>query len=648
MKITNILLIICLQLLCAVIPPAYGEEMETASALKIRAAYWNIKPIDQAEEQFRLLKQHGLNTAIVSDGKYRLQENLWRGWGKIAGKHDIQLFAVLNFAVPGELKPLQEKYTPYVNRHGTVRHATPCPLDASYWHAVIGQRLEQLAQLSKTTQIAGVLFDTEMYGSDFSIYGTDPCFCDSCWKEFVQAAERQDAHNLPGEQRFDYLIQYQLFQRYSTFQSKRVQDILSRIERQVHSINPHLLLGFLGYRNNWFYAGLIRGLGTTSRPVMVFSESTYVRGYTAYADKEKRAIEKAAEGRSPENKKQKVKGESRVEENTSSIARYVPGLWLGRFFPEELSSQLYTLARHTDGYWIYTADSLWTAEPKPRGYALHGSNEECWIALKRTNDELQHFSKAPGSFQSSIPLVPHLSSFHDTSQNRLVTNPLLKQFIHQIKLRETAVQNVSEITYRDKTLFHFFNKKGGTIKIAYIPIGKYKGYTRYRLFDRDGLLLREGIVDHPYRPVTITLPANISGLVSLLTDAGANATQVSFSGLPFIVEASSTFPLTTINPEHIYAFYVKPEKKKVKLRAYCSKDESAYITIQSPDDTTYQKINIIEFTEMYIPIGNNFRNNRNFWAIAVNSASSKSYGEVRFYFYDEEFPYLITMPQYKR
>jgi hypothetical protein len=692
-QVTTIFLLICLQLLCVMDLSACMEKKERALPSKIRAAYWIIKPVEQAEDQLHLLKQYGFNAALVADVKYRLQENLWQGWENIARVHDIQLFPVFLFAVPQELKG---QHLPYTNRYGTIYHATPCPLDGNYWNVVIGQRFEQMAHLSKSSAIAGIVFDSEMYGSDFSIY-SDPCFCDSCWKKFIRATEPQATPNLSKEQRFEYLIQHHLFQRYSAFQSRQVQDILSQIERQIHNTNPHLLLGFLGYRDNWFYTGLIQGLGTTSRPVLVFSESTYVRGYTLYVTKEKRSIARAAEGirkksavgsqqpaasrqqtesGSSEKRRQKAEEERKMKEDTPSIVRYLPGLWLGRFFPEELPSQLYTLARHTDGYWIYSADNLWGGgDQQPGNSALHGSTKEYWLALRKVNAELQQFSKDPDSFQSIIPTVLHLSSFYDTVQNRLVTQPTLEHFICDVfsaatqgsqvsrsladsgrltvpvlpnsnRLREPNSQNMpEEITYRGKILFHYFKDREGTITITHIPAGKYEDYTHYRFFDSNGMLFHEGFVDRHNRSITITLPANISGLISLLIDSGIDAARVSFSGLPFLIEASSTFPLTTMNTAHTYAFSVQPEKKRIKSRAYCSKDEFASITIQSPDEMICQKINVIEFTEIYIPIGSNFRNTQNFWTISVDAVPSRPFGELRFYLYDEEFPYLIPMYQ---
>jgi len=658
-------LIIWVNLLGFVISPLCVAGMEPPLSSKIRAAYWNIPVIEREfEEQFRLLQEHGVNTALVADGQYHLRVNLWRELGRIAGRHALQLFPVLRFAVPPELKG---NYLPYTNRYGTIYPATPCPLDGNYWNAVIGQRFEQIAALSKVTSIAGILFDTEMYGSDISVYA-DPCFCDACWQKFVQAYQNMD--DLPKEQRFAYLRQHRLLQSYSDFQDQQLQAILSQFEQQVHAINARLVLGFLGYRPNWFYTGVIRGLGTISNPVMVFSESSYVRGYTPYVTEEKRTIAAVAGAAPP-------------------ITQYIPGVWLARFFPEELPSQLVTLARDTDGYWIYTADSLWTTDQQTGEDALHGSNEAYWRALKQTNEELQRLfpQNSPllggvrGGFenQSIIAPVSQYASFYDVVHNRLMTQPSLKQFLRTIfgvsarrspefsKLQEsTSHQALSEMIYRGEILFHCLKEpvlspvlslsKGlpkdevqgnqvegttGTITITHLPVGKYEDYTAYKLFDENGMVFQKGFVDRHTCSTTIRLPARISGVVSLLIDSGSDAARVSFTGLPFVIEASNTFPLTIRTPGQMYTFFVKPEADRIKLRAYCSKATAAALTVRSPDNKIHQEVGLVGFTEIALPLGNDVQDGQNLWTMTIDAVPSKPYEEVQCYLSDEEFPYLI-------
>jgi hypothetical protein len=74
------------------------------------------------------------------------------------------------------------------------------------------------------------------------------------------------------------------------------------------------------------------------------------------------------------------------------------------------------------------------------------------------------------------------------------------------------------------------------------------------------------------------------------------------------------------------------------MRAYCSSQESAMLTVQSPDDKGNQTTEIDRFTEIRIPLspsaGNNFR------TLTISPAASKPFGDVRFHLYDEKFPYV--------
>ena len=116
-------------------------------ATKIQAAFWGISSVEQGEEQLRLLKTYGFNTALVNDSGYQVKEDLWRGWGQIADKYAIHLFPIHSFAGTDEIKVLKGKFRPYVDRQGKVLHSTPCPLDEEYWNVSIGQRFAQLARI---------------------------------------------------------------------------------------------------------------------------------------------------------------------------------------------------------------------------------------------------------------------------------------------------------------------------------------------------------------------------------------------------------------------------------------------------------------------------------------------------------------------
>ncbi len=662
MKISFVSL--CLSVVC--LPGVLlAETLEYQPVPLLRAAYLHLAPAEKSAERIRLLHEHGFNTALVADGHFSIHEERWRAWREQAAEHDLQVFAVLHFAVPQEFKPLYEHFRPYANRYGTTYPNTPCPLDAEYWNTIIGARFQQFARLANSTPLAGLVFDSEMYGSDISIYG-DPCFCDLCWQTFMQI-DGWEQESLPADQRLHFLAQMGLWEKYVEFQRQQVQTILARIEQQVHTINPQLFFGFLGYRVNWFYDGLIQGLGTVDRPVLVFSESTYVRGFTTAVAVEIRGVEAAAgSGVSfnmaaesvPDMLTRRVdrRGLATTGDKDARalkrIARYIPGFWLARFFPDDVSAQLYHLTTHTDGYWLYTADSLWRETGKARRYvSLHDEPHVYWDSLKTANRELLRIADDPEGDKIDLPPIP-LSSFYDVRQRRLLKPSSLPRFLQKrAPLDEQEHDSgLPRITYRRRTLFHCLNPAGGTIRLTSVPLERdadpdfFKTFggsidpTDYMLFDAQGNILREGTLTPQAKTVSFIVSAQETGMISLLTSTTINGTQVSFEGLQCVVEASGTFPLATWNTARSYQFFAAPDKQQIKMRAYCSSRDSAMLAIQSSDGNIQSTTEIDYFTEIRVPLSSNPEGQ--IQTITSSPSSSKPFGDLRFYFYDEEFPYL--------
>lgn len=625
---------------------------------KIRAAYWGICPPEQGEHQLQMLQQHGLNMALINDSGYTVKTDIWAGWGKLADTYAVHVCPIHSFAGTKEVELLKGQFHPYVDRAGRTLPSTPCPLDANYWNGSIVERFEQFAQLSKSATLFAALFDTEMYGTELSIY-RDPCFCDICWREFVQSVALQDqaAYQLGPEERAAYLTRHHLFDQYAAEQENRLQDIVSRIEQYIHALNPNLQLGFLAYANNWFYRGLIRGLGTAHNPALVFSETSYVRGYTPYVDRERRAIE----------------DETMPEEHTTPIARYIPGIWLGRFYADDLPSQLYQTAAHnSSGYWLFTASSLWMEGEKPDPYALHGSNADYWAAFKQANAELDRLAQTPSTYHSVLsPVYP--SSFYDSAQNHLSTPPSLPAFLgkaanHQPSSSPKGAETL--VTYRGTTLFHGLKQTPtASIRITHVSLG-YADATHYTLFDSQGMVVEKGVLDDHTPSVTIPLSPQVSGLVSVLTESGINATQIEFSGLPYLVEASATFPAYPVNTISTYTIYVSPEQHHLQLYAYCSATQAAALTVQSPDQRVNQITEIRQHTEIRVPVpvetvsdrtpepnpqlslqldsghaiplnAEHSTNNQHFWTIAIAPLPSEPYEMIELYLYNAEFPYIL-------
>ena len=623
-------------------------QIEAAEHAKILAAYWGIKPAEQAEEHLKRLKANGFNTALVKDGNYEIRSNLWQTWAEMARKYEIQLVPVLNFAGVREIEQLKGQYRPYIDRNGKVFETTPCPVDATYWEIAIGQRFLRLARLASSAPVAGLIFDTEMYGSGQYLY-RDLCFCDDCWAHFCQMQSHL-CTSVPKEQRFAYLVERQLVKRYEEVQKQRLQDVLVQLRSQIHAVNPGIYLGFLAYRSNWFYAALIRGLGTTEQPVNVFTESSYISGYTPYIKEEQTAVHGASE---------------------RQAARYVPGLWLGRFFPEELPSQLYVMAINTDGYWLFTTDSLWDNTPKQGHYAVHGPIEPYWNAFRRVNREIRTWAADPKTYSPDIPPL-HPSSFYHASSQKLTTPSSLREIM--LTIFDTSSENSSKTStmiYRGKTLFHGFNTDGGTIKIQHVPIGNYLNDTHYMLFNSQGEMMQEGRLNRENPSASLSLSTADAQVVSLLTDSGANATRVIFTDMPYLIEASATFPCATINSPYTCSSVYFPEGNEtpITIRARCSGQETALLRVQSDDARIERQLEIHDFTEMRISDSMNIsapdqltlqfgseeiegrvhssraRGNaepaRPAWKISIVPIPLKPFEDVTVYLYNYPFPYFI-------
>lgn len=631
--------ILLLSLVLALIPQHIMRAEETAvvstqplsSAFPIRAAFWGFTAIDQKEKQFHLLQTHGFNTALVNDGNFQLAPSVWKAWGETARKYQIHLFPVLNFAGPNEIHSLQGTYRAYRDRDGNILSSTPCPLDATYWYHAIAERFFLLSALAKPTDFSGLLFDTEMYGSEISLY-RDPCFCDDCWQEFVHtlpfSTQKQEPLlvNLDPSTRLQYLVKHHLLQHYVDMQTHSLKSILQRIEREIHRMHPDLLLGFLAYQKTWFYNGLIRGLGVSDTPVLVFSETSYARGYTRKVDQESTFIKET----------------SRKDQTTTDSAlsvRYIPGLWLGRFFPQDLPQQIYQLATHTQGYWIFTAASLWDEEVKREPYTLHGEPNYYWNALKKANIALK---KCFGSFKSNcLPFYEVApSSWYETNSDKLLKPVSFQNFVRDILPQHNNLlvdHEHDEILCLGKTLIHGIKKTPGQGTIhLHRPFDRAsERQPYYTVFDHGGNVIQKGSIKPQNQPDIIELSISVSDNFSLLIVPENVPIKASFSNISFFLEASATFPLTLIPDQSTYRLYANPSSKYIKLKAYSPGKNPTGMTVTSPDGDVFLKTPVVEFSEFHI-----LHENRDVLTLSLSPTTLTS-SPVLVYFYDEKFPYLF-------
>lgn len=260
--------------------------------------------------------------------------------------------------------------------------AAPCPLDWSYWEKAILPQALALAELAKEVPIAGFVLDTEMYNSDRAhIYSNAGCFCDECYDGFLRGRAGVSGAPRDKAQRRDWLEEKDLLDDYYDYLRKETRSVAAKVRARIEAVKPEMLLGFLLYDHNWYYRGLVEGLGTAEMPVMVLDESTYTQGWGPLG-------------------MQMVQYFPSMGYN----AFYLPGLWLAFLSPERIESEAYHCGANSDGYWIFPFDSL-SADPDSLSgdFVLNGSQPDYWDGLARADSEIERRLAQGDGYQSSIP-----------------------------------------------------------------------------------------------------------------------------------------------------------------------------------------------------------------------------------------------------
>jgi hypothetical protein len=193
------------------------------------------------------------------------------------------------------------------------------------------------------------------------------------------------------------------------------------------------------------------------------------------------------------------------------------------------------------------------------------------------------------------------------------------------------------ILYKGTTLFHFLKHSEGKIRIIPVSSRMASNSLSYKLFDSQGSLIQQKTLT---RPTNVKLPSTLSGIASLMTDSGEGLLQVQFPKWPFVIEASGTFPMITRNLSHTFEVLASPEQNQLKFRAYYPGSKEASITFQSPDTGVRETVRLKEFTESHISIHNS-PSPRNFRTVIFEVKSTPEIGDLWFYFYDEQFPYVF-------
>lgn len=356
------------------------------------------QPLDKAE----VLKDVRCNVALVAtvDGRPRsIDLDNYAAWSRALSRRGIKYLPYVwwtpdyyrqSSGQPGKpVSPLR-----HVNRGGYPLNA-PCPLDELYWHKQVRDGFAKIATLPGEMPLFGIGIDLEMYGTNAGETYSTHCYCDHCMKLFLESEARDNDPLPPPEDRFVWLRDEGLRDRFRRFESQRVRDLATEAARAAHAVDPSLLFAIVDYQGNWFMMAVGDGFRETGAPLLACMEGiSYRPGYTPAIDRQKQAF-------------QEKKG-----------MLLIPGLWLDFWEPgEDFARHAYLLGRHGDGYFFGPAYHLWPEKPDQRS---HGFIE----ALRAANAELKRADASP-DYRSRFVAEDGQTRLPSATVPRLVKPPTL-------------------------------------------------------------------------------------------------------------------------------------------------------------------------------------------------------------------------------
>ena len=333
---------------------------------------------DTGKTKAKILADAGFNTVVLYMGVDRnnrstapeLVDRIERNVAQ-ARLHDLLVLAKWQFGTTH-----QEPYRRFRGRSGVEHDRSACPQQPDYIERHVGRWAVKCARLGAD----GFTFDTEMYESDSTRYPS-ACYCDPCFKQYLQAYSTDWEHHfnhIEPAQRGQWITGNGVGNHYNQAQRSHLITMFDGIRARCRAINPEFLLAyapFVGYMS-----GMTHGLGTPSRPVIVWSEREYTHG--------------------PESRT--VGFLKRVHDEQLPVL-YTGGHMLWYQNPKTLADNLVVAALHTDGWWAWFGSALLTypgtddplAYQSPYGRAAGTTAMDYLSAIKAAHDRLDQLLDEP-------------------------------------------------------------------------------------------------------------------------------------------------------------------------------------------------------------------------------------------------------------
>ncbi len=237
----------------------------------------------------------------------------------------------------------------------------------------------QLAQASLKLPIAAVRIDIE------TIQNVGISYDDQAWDCFT--AEHNIALDVPAADRVSFLKKKQLFNAYNQWFFRQLDIIAQRLERELHAINPDLMLGYMPSVAGSFKDPFTRHLATERAPAIIDNWTMYNGEGFNQAVLDEQARVKA------------------MNPNNLSI----PWLRINSYCPEDIAVQAYHAGFTTDGYsnWdMFMLRAEYQTAPNSHRLPAPYTPVEYYDAYRLANEQLLADLKDGKTQPTGIPFKP--------------------------------------------------------------------------------------------------------------------------------------------------------------------------------------------------------------------------------------------------
>jgi hypothetical protein len=500
-------------LLSALHAPAQSPAAATAPGrlfdqpgYRMRGGYLSVNDIQLVAPA----SEAGLNTLLVGGLKLKpvpdaaARDSLMQ-WANLCRSHSLALWLSLDYFGAYE-SVWAGPYRQYVDGEGEQAKHTPCPLDEDYWQRAITQRYRWLAELSGQVPITGLILDPEMYAADKGGF-FHVCYCGDCVARTLRAAGRDATPPYPTARR-RWLESLGLIETHSQQAREAMRALTERTRAQVEQVAPHLLFGVFG-GDEWqpLMEGALLGLGRSDKPVLAFSEATYIAGYSPNVDAIQQRLARLG-----------------------AHARLTCGVWQSKFPARLLAAHYYECAAHSAGYWVYTLETF----SRPDYTPLPSKAADYWAAIRQADVELDRLLRDP-HYQTSLKIKPFINSPTPVSSRNVGRYRV-------VPLVPIVEQVVPPARFRSTNIFYLYATAGDRVSFPLkLLVGTARDAGQYLLVSPDGRELTRADLLQPDTSVEVAFRAEQTGLYALVVGAGNSSVQIE-PRRPYAVAAGRTSP----------------------------------------------------------------------------------------------------------